>query len=120
MSSIWKLNGGDIYVDEYNAKLTPAIAELNPINSTSSTYHYVFTPDEEISVEGIVVGSGHLATIRAGVGGTVTLITDLEPGGITVLLQELSDTREMSSCQLIDATLPTDAPVYRVSAIVRV
>jgi len=119
MSSIWKLNGGDIYVNEYRTQIKPSIAEHNPINSSSSTYHYIHTPDDEVNVEGIVVGSGHLATIEAGLHSTVTLITDLESGGITVLFQDFSYDRIMSSCQLIDPTLPTDAPVYRVTAVVR-
>jgi hypothetical protein len=119
MASIWKLNGGDIYVSDYRSQITPSIAELNPINSTSSTYHYIHTPDDEINVEGIVIGSGHLTTIEAGLGSTVTLITDLVPGGVTVLFQDLSYNRLPSTCQLVDGTLPTTAPVYSVTAVVR-
>jgi len=119
MSSIWRLNGGDIYVGDYRGKISPTIAELNPINSTSSVYHYINTPDEEVSIEGIVIGSGHLTTIEAGVGGNVTLITDLEPSGITVLFISIEKRREPTTCQLIDDTLPTTAPVYTVTAVLR-
>lgn len=119
MSSIWKLNGEDVYIDEFENEISPVVAELNPINSTSSTYHYVYTPDDNISVRGHVIGSGRIAGIEAGIGGNVTLITDLEPGGITVLFESWSYERLPTMCQLIDSTLPTDAPVYRVTASLR-
>lgn len=119
MSSIWRLNGGDVYVSEYGSKVNPTIAELNPINSTSSVYHYIFTPDEEVSIGGMVIGSGHLTTIQNGIHSEVTLITDLEPGGITVLFQDMSAERIHSSCQLVDAALPTNAPVYDIQVTVR-
>ena len=120
MSSIWKLNGEDVYVDEYDSELSPVVAELNPINSSSSTYHYVYTPDDNVSVRGHVVGSGRIAIMEAGVGGLVTLITDLLPGGITVLFESWSYERLPTSCQNIDGTLPTDTPVYRITAGLRV
>lgn len=119
MSSIWKLNGEDIYADEYEGEISPAVAELNPINSTSSIYHYIYTPDDNISVRGHVIGSARMSAIEAGIGGTVTLITDLLPGGITVLFESWNYERLPTTCQLIDGTLPTNAPVYRVTATLR-
>lgn len=119
MSSIWKLNGQDVYVDEYENEISPSVAELNPINSSSSTYHYIFTPDDNISVRGHVIGSGRITLIEAGVGSTVTLISDLIPGGITVLFESWSYERLPTTCQNIDGTLPTDAPVYRITATLR-
>lgn len=119
MSSIWKLNGEDIYVDEYENEISPAVAELNPINSTSSTYHYIYTPDDNISIRGHVIGSARMASIEAGIGGEVTLITDLLPGGVTVLFESWNYERLPTTCQQIDGTLPTNAPVYRVTAILR-
>ncbi len=119
MASIWKLNGGDIYVDDYKKTKNPTIAELNPINSTNSVYHFIFEPDDEIIINGHVVGDSHLSTIESGIRTLVTLITDLLPGGITVLLKELSIERLNISCQTIDSTLDGDSPVYRVTATLR-
>lgn len=120
MASIWKLNGGDIYVDSYKKSHNPTIAEHNPINTTESTiYHFVFEPDNEIVIEGHVVGDTHLGTIEGGIRTNVTLITDLLPGGITVLLQKLEVTRLNISCQTIDSTLTGDSPVYKVTATLR-
>jgi len=120
MSSIWKLNGGDIYVSDYRDQIKPSIAELNPINSSSSTFHYVHTPSDEVTIDGIVVGSAHLATILGGLHTVVKLITDLEVSpGVDVLFQDISYDRMQSACQLIDSTLPTDAPVYSVTVTVR-
>ena len=119
MASIWKLNGADIYVSEYSEQIDPQIAEINPIDSGQSTYHYIFTPDDEVTVEGLVVGSGTLSTLEAGLGGLVSLISDLVPGGETLLFQNYSARREMTACQLIDMTKPTTAPVYTVTATLR-
>ena len=119
MASIWKLNGGDIYVNEYREGLTPTIAEHNPINSTASIYHFIFEPDDEITIEGYVIGISHLNTIKGGIRTNVTLITDLIPGGATVLLQQLDITRDQTSCQLIDPSLAADSPVYKVIATLR-
>lgn len=119
MSSIWKLNGGDIYVSDYRDQLKPSIAELNPINSSDSTFHYIHTPSDEVTIDGVVVGTGHLATIISGLHTVVTLITDLEPGGVSVLFQDISYDRMQSACQLIDPLLPTDSPVYSVTVTVR-
>ncbi len=119
MSSIWSLNGGDVYVDTYKEALKPSIAEHNPIASTSSIYHFIFEPDEEITIEGHVVGESHLNTIKSGIRTDVTLITDLIPGGITVLLQQLNVDRLDVSCQSIDPTLSGDSPVYKIQAQLR-
>lgn len=119
MASIWKLNGADIYVSEYSEQVDPQIAEINPIDSSNSTYHYIFTPDDEVTIEGIVVGSGTLSTLEAGLGGIVVLISDLVPGGQNLLFQNYSSRREMTACQLIDLTKPTTAPVYTVTATLR-
>ncbi len=119
MSSIWSLNGGDVYVDSYTEGLNPSIAEHNPIASTASIYHFLFEPDDEITIEGHVVGTSHLNTIKGGIRTNVTLITDLIPGGITVLLQQLDITRLNVSCQSIDPLLTADSPVYKVVAHLR-
>ena len=118
-ASIWKLNGANIYVNEYSEGIDPTIAELNPINSTNSVYHFIFTPDTSIDIQGYVIGSGYLAIMEAGVGGLVTFITDLKPAGITVLFDNIKASRVMSVCQLIDTTQPTTAPVYQVSCALR-
>ncbi len=119
MASIWKLNGADIYVNEYSEQIDPQIAEINPIDSSNSTYHFIFTPDDEVTVEGLVVGSGTLSTLQAGLGGIVSLVSDLVPGGQNLLFQSYSSRREMTSCQLLDLTKPDTAPVYTVTATLR-
>jgi hypothetical protein len=119
MSSIWKLNGADIYVDEYAENLKPQIAELNPIDSTASIFHYIFTPDQDLTVAGTVIGSGYIQTIKNGLGTNVTLITDLVPGGITVLLEDLKIQREQYYAQRVDQSQSETAPVYRVAATLR-
>jgi hypothetical protein len=119
MSSIWKLNGADIYVDEYSDGLKPQIAELNPINSTESIYHYIFTPDQAIEINGTVIGSGYIAQIKAGVGTEVTLVSDLIPGGITVMFEAVQVIRANSYAQRVDLLQSETAPVYRVSCSLR-
>jgi hypothetical protein len=118
-ASIWKLNGANIYVNEYTESIDPTIAELNPINSTDSVYHFIFTPDDSIEIQGYVIGSGYIGIMEAGVGGLVTLITDLKPAGVTVLFDNIKVTRVMSACQLIDTTQSTLAPVYQVTCSLR-
>jgi hypothetical protein len=120
MASIWKLNAGDIYVDAYRKAHDPLIAEHNPIASTASIYHFIFERDNEVVIEGHVVGDTHLGTIEGGIRTNVTLITDLDPGGSTVLLQKLDIVRLNIACQNIDPTLTTDSPVYRVTATLRI
>ena len=119
MTSIWKIANQDIYVNTYDELLQPHIAELNPINSTESTYHWVFTPDKTVTIVGTVIGSGYLAGIQAASGGLCTLITDLVPAGITVLLVDVKASRESVVCQRVDLSQPTTAPVYTVTCMVR-
>jgi hypothetical protein len=119
MASIWTLNGADIYVSNYSEKVDPQIAEINPIDSSNSTYHYIFTPDDEVTVEGLVVGSGTLSNLEAGLGGVVSLVSDLVPGGENLLFQNYNARREMVACQLLDLTKPDTAPVYTVTATLR-
>lgn len=118
-ASTWKLNGANIYVNEYVESVDPTIAELNPINSTDSVYHFIFTPDDTIDIQGYVIGSGYIGVLEAGVGSLVTFITDLKPAGVTVLFKNIKATRVMSSCQLVDTTQSTLAPVYQVSCTLR-
>jgi hypothetical protein len=119
MSSIWKLNGADIYVDEYSDGLKPQVAELNPINSTKSIYHYIFTPDKAIEINGTVIGSGYITQIEAGVGTEVTLVTDLVPGGITVMFETITVQRVNAYAQKVDLSQSETAPVYRVTCALR-
>lgn len=119
MASIWTLAGADIYVDTYSENENPQLAALNPINSDHATiYHLIFIPNTEVRLEGTVVGSGYWQTIKDAVGTSVSLVTDLEPGGITVTLKEAKADRQVTNCQFIDLSQGTDAPVYRVSCVV--
>jgi hypothetical protein len=119
MASIWKLNNADIYVDEYNDQNESQVAEINPINSTDSTFHQIFDRTEEIQFAGTVVGTTHLGTIKNTIGNEVTLKTDLVPAGFTVLVQSVSSERQLVICQTIDSAQATTAPVYRVTVICR-
>lgn len=119
MASIWKLNGADIYVDEWQKTSEPVIAELQPIDAAESVFHYIMTPSKSININGTVVGSSHLNTILAGEGTNVTLVTDLQPGGISVLLTNVSAERQNIYAQRVDDSQPEDAPVYRVSCALR-
>jgi hypothetical protein len=119
MASIWKINGADIYVSDFTENREPNLVEINPINSNSSNYHWIFEPDMTFDVNGIVVGSGYKEMIGDGVGGNVTLVTDLIVGGITVVMKDFKAVRQMISCQYIDLLQPTTAPVYEVSVTLR-
>jgi len=119
MGSIWKLNGADIYVDDYADQLQPQIAELNPIDSTASIFHYIYTPDQVLKIQGTVIGSGYLQQIKDGIGEEVTMITDLIPGGITVLMETVSSTRVLVYSQRVDMLQPDTTPVYKVSVELR-
>ena len=118
-ASIWSLNGANIYVSDYASSIEPTIAELNPINSTNSVYHFIFTPDDTIDIEGIVIGSGYIHILEDGVGGLVTFITDLDLGGTTVLFKNIKYTRIHTICQNVDETQELTAPVYRVTCTLR-
>jgi hypothetical protein len=117
MASIWKLNGIDIYVDQYGIAESPTIAEINPINSTDTIFHYINTPDSKVEIQGIVVGSGNLALIRGTVASVVTLITDLD--NVTVLVSDIKAERQLIVCQHIDELQSTTAPIYRVTIALR-
>jgi hypothetical protein len=119
MTSIWKLNGADIYVDNDQVESEAIVAELQPIDASASIFHYIMTPSPTKTIEGTVIGSGYLDTIKSGVGSNVTLISDLEPGGITVTLVSVSEERQLVYAQRVDDSLPETAPVYRVSCVVR-
>ncbi len=122
MSSIWKLNGADFYVDADKEGMSPHIVEHNPINSTNSYYHLVFTPDDEISLGGHVVGKAHMNLIRSGVGGVVELITDdggIAPGGMNILFLKYDYDRLDQCGQTIDQTQAGDAPIYKVTVLLR-
>lgn len=122
MASIWKVNGGDIYVDEYKEGIKPRVAEHNPINATNSYYHKIYVPDDVITIAGHVVGKTHLTTIKGGVGDLVTLVSDSggpASGGMTMLLEDYNAQRLISVCQTIDTTQDEDAPIFRVTLILR-
>ena len=119
MASIWKLNGADIYVDTYNVTETAQVAEKNPINSSSSNFHVVFSQTPIYNIGGTVVGTGYLTTIRATKGNTVTLISDLVPAGESVLVIDVQVQRLNVYSQHIDSTQPSTAPVYKVTITAR-
>jgi len=56
MASIWRLDEQDIYVDQFSQSPKGTVAELNPLNSTSSIYHLIFQSDDELNFQGSVIG----------------------------------------------------------------
>jgi hypothetical protein len=122
MASIWKINGADIYVDEDKEGIHPHIVEHNPINSVNSYYHKVFTPDDKITFAGTVVGKSHMNLIRSGVGNVVNVITDdggIAPSGINLMFLEFDYARLDQCGQTVDQTQAGDAPLYRVTVLMR-
>jgi hypothetical protein len=119
MSSIWSLDGNDIYVDKDQEQHPAQVAELNPINSTTSIFHSLFEPTETKEISGTVVGEATMNALMGTTNSTVSLISDLVPGGENVFVQRINYERLMMYKQSIDDLQSDDAPVYRVSATVR-
>ena len=120
MASIWKLNGQDIYVDQYNIQEQGESAELNPLNSTASIHHKIYEADEEVQFQGTVVGETYESNIRATYLSEVTLISDLVPSGFTVYVTNIQSVRTPSYSQFIDTTQDVTAPVYRITVTAKV
>ncbi len=119
MASIWSLDGNDIYVDSDKVRHPVTVAELNPIKSTASIFHSLFEPTESQEIVGTVVGKATTDALIATKNSTVSLISDLVPGGENVFVQDISYERVLLSRQAIDTGQADDAPVYRVSATLR-
>ncbi len=119
MASIWSIGGNDIYVDTFQEKSTGQVAELNPINTTSSTFHDLFVPTTSVQVGGTVIGDTAANAIRGLRGSVVSLVSDLVPGGFSVLVQEVSLQRIVTYRQSVDSGEASDAPVYKASLVVR-
>lgn len=120
MSSIWKLNGQDIYVDTFKHDPKGEIVELNPINSTASIYHKIFMADDEIQFAGTVVGETYEANIRATWGNEVTLISDLVPSGYSIQVMNIQSVRQQTMTQLVDTLQDVEAPIYKVTVTAKV
>lgn len=120
MASIWKLDGQDIYVDQYNDSSQGEAVELNPLNSTASIYHKLFNADDDIQFQGTVVGETYKDNIFSTHLTEVTLISDLVPGGLTVLVMNIQMVRTPSMSQFVDRTQAVTAPVYRANIAARV
>ena len=120
MASIWKIDGQDIYVDTYAKTPQGNAAELNPLNSTHGIYHITYKADDEVTLTGTVVGTTYESNILATYHTTVTLISDLIPGGISVFIMDVQSTRSPTMNQFIDMSQAKDAPVYKISLTVRV
>lgn len=120
MASIWKLAGQDIYVDTFSDLPHGEAVELNPLNSTASIYHKLFNADDELQFQGTVIGE----TYKDAIFGThlteVTLISDLVPGGLTVLVMNVQMVRTPSMSQFVDRAQAVTAPVFRATITVRV
>lgn len=120
MSSIWKLNGQDIYVDQFNQAGKGESAELNPLNSTSSIYHKIFEADDEIQFQGTVIGETYEGNIRDTYLSEVTLISDVASGGFTVYITNVQSVRLQSYSQFVDYAQEVTAPVYRITITAKV
>jgi len=120
MTSLWKLNGQDIYVDQFSQSPKGTVAELNPLNSTSSIYHLIFQSDDELNFQGTVIGETYESNIRGTWGNEVELITDLISGGFTVQVLQVQSVRTRSLNQYVDRSQNKEAPVYRITVVARV
>ena len=120
MSSIWKLDGQDMYVDQFNRAAKGESAELNPLNSTASIHHKIFESDDELQFQGTVIGETYEGNIRDTYLSEVTLITDLASGGYTVYVTNVQSVRLQSFSQFVDYTQDVTAPVYRITVTVKV
>ncbi|HEC63703.1 MAG TPA: hypothetical protein ENI23_00250 [bacterium] len=122
MASIWTLDGGDFYVDTDKEGVNPHVVEHNPINSSNSFWHKVYTPDDEVTLAGHVVGKTHMNTLRDAAGNVVVLITDengIAPSGINVFFKKFDYDRLNTTCQTVDRTQPETAPLYAVTVLLR-
>jgi hypothetical protein len=63
MSAKWKWGAVSIYVREAAYPRELKIAELNPLDSTTSTIHFFGAGSQKISVTGLVVGNTDKAQI---------------------------------------------------------
>ena len=120
MSSIWKLDGQDIYVDQFNQAAHGESAELNPLNSTASIHHKIFEADDELQFQGTVIGETYEGNIRDTYLSEVTLITDLASGGYTVYVTNIQSVRLQSFSQFVDYSQDETAPVYRITVTAKV
>jgi hypothetical protein len=77
------------------------------------------TPNRTHNLAGTVIGSGYLETIMNGSGSNVSLVTDLIPGGVTVLLMNVQSSRQNVYAQRVDPLQDETAPVYKVTCTVR-
>lgn len=119
MASIWSLDGNDIYVDKDKERHPARAAELNPINSTASIFHSLYEPTASKDIDGTVVGESTMNALMATKNSTVSLISDLVPGGENVFVEDITYTRMLVYKQSIDGGQADDAPVYRVTATLR-
>jgi len=120
MSSIWKLNGQDIYVDQFTQAAKGESAELNPLNSTASIYHKIFEADDELQFQGTVIGETYEGNIRDTYLSEVTLISDLASGGFSVYVTNIQSVRLQSFSQFVDYSQAVTAPVYRITVTAKV
>lgn len=120
MASIWKVDGQDIYVDSFVRTPQGNVAELNPLNSTHSIYHKTYKSDDEITLTGVVIGETYDSNIRSTNHTTVTLITDLVPGGFSVFIMDVQSTRMKTLNQFIDLLQDKEAPVYTIAITARI
>jgi len=120
MASIWKLDGNDIYIDQFSQLAKGESAELNPLNSTASIYHKIYKADDELQLAGTVIGNTYEANIRGTYLSEVTLISDLVPSGFTVYVTNVQSVRTQTLSQFVDLSQSSDAPVYRVTITAKV
>ncbi|MFA9409079.1 MAG: hypothetical protein ACERKJ_09625 [Candidatus Dadabacteria bacterium] len=120
MTSIWKLDGQDIYVDTFNDLPHGEAVELNPLNSTASIYHKLFNADDELQFQGTIIGETYKDNIFSTHLNEVTLISDLVPSGFTVLVMNIQMVRTPSMSQFVDRAQAVTVPVFRANITARV
>jgi len=119
MASIWSLDDFDIYVDQFQEAAPGTSAELNPVDSSSSIFHILFEPTATYQLSGTVIGKTNMNGIKATRNSVVSLISDFEPGGVSVFVQDINITRALAFGQTVDQLQAIDAPVFRINLTVR-
>jgi len=119
MASIWSLNGFDIYVDQFQEAAPGQSAELNPIDSSESIFHILFEPTVTYQLSGTVIGEANMNGIKATRNTIVSLISDFEPGGIDVFVQDVTINRIIAFGQTVDQLQAIDAPIFKINLTVR-
>jgi hypothetical protein len=115
MADGWYYGGIRVFAQEEVVEKTQITARLNPLGG--GTVVHVFGNDDPIKqINGIVVGSGDMESIRAftDTGAAYPLSSYVGSEGMW-LLSRVQSTRKQIYRQTLRTDLPDDSPVYTVT-----